>query len=293
MKKIYLCQKFFFQKMKLNHLFIKNFRINNIFWILTIVLIFNTLFFCACEDILKLNVSGDGNIITDTLRWKSSYNINELELSDNFRLEIYKSQKPFLHIETDSNLMVYIKTEVVRNKLIISRQSDHNLKPSKNIIIRLYINNLSFLTVTNRGNVVCDTLSIKNLSVNIYGKSTFKCNNVYVDNLKCLSEGGAIIEINGDFTQVDLSQTGSGEAYLKGFADLCKFKLTGSGKIEAINLEAVKMNVTLNNSGLIYCNAKDYLSIYLNGNGRVYYRYKGKEEDLFIMVEGEGKAINY
>ena len=246
----------------------------------------------SCEDILKLEVTGDGNIITDSLRLRSNFNIKEIELSENFQLEIYLSEKQGLYIETDSNLMAYIKTDFVRNKLTIRRQSDHTLKPSKHIILRLFINNLSQIDIWNRGKVFCDTLESSSLMINIYGKSTFKSNNIVTENLFFRAEDGANIEIKGgEFTLLDFYQKGSGESHLKGKVDILKMTQEGSGKIEALDLFATGANVILRHSGLIYCNVSNYLSVDLMGNGRVYYR--GNPELVDINIEGEGVVEEY
>jgi hypothetical protein len=242
-----------------------------------IIIVFNS---NGCEDILKLNVSGDGNIITDTLRWRSNYIINELELSYNFRLEIYKSEIPALHVQADSNLMVYIKTDYAQNKLTITRQFDYNLNPSRNIIVRLYINNLSTINVIDGGNVVCDTLSAKkslidekrSFTLTVYEKSTFKSNYIETDNLNCITSGGSVIDLKGEFNMINYSQTGSGETFLRGTSELTNLKLNGSGKIEALNFYSKFADINLRNSGLIYCSVSDFLSVDLKGTGRIYYR---------------------
>jgi len=253
---------------------------------------FSILFFCSCEDILKLDVMGDGNIITDSLRWRN-FNINELELSENFILEIYHSEVPALHVETDSNLIGFVKTDFVRNKLAIRRQSDHNIKPSKYVKVRLYIDNLALINVWNRGTIICDTLSSTSLTVNIYEKSSFKSSYTSVENLFVVAEGGAFVDINGEFVYLDYSQSGSGESYLRGNSDNFKVFQDGSGKIEAINLLAKVTNITLLKSGLIYCNVSNYLSVQIKGSGRVYYR---NNPELIVSIEGidgEGQVLEF
>jgi len=238
----------------------------------------------SCEDILKLDVTGDGNVVKDTLRWRSAFTINEIDLHDNFQLEIYRSEIPALHIETDSNLMIYVKTDFVRNKLTIRRQSDHNLKPSRNIVVRLYINDLSQINVWNRGKILCDTLiAASRLSINIYGKSSFKSNHIYSDNLLFRTEGGANIDIKGEFTSLNYSQIGSGETHLQGETEFLHLTQEGSGKIEALDLTSKYADVVLRHSGLIYCNVSNYLTVDIIGTGRVY--YKGDPE---VSVEGDG-----
>ena len=239
----------------------------------------------SCEEILKLNITGDGNIITDTLRWRNNYTIRDIQLADDFILEIYQSEKPALHIEADSNLLSYIKTDFLRNTLTIRRQSDHFLKPSKNITIRLFINNLSVIDVWNKGTVVCDTLTATTLHVNTYRKSNFSCKYAEVENLFFRAEGSTKVDINGNFIYLDYSQIGSGESFLNGNVETLKLLQEGSGKIEAFDLEANVAFISLIHSGLIYCYVSNFLTVDLKGTGRVY--YKGNPETE-ISIEGSG-----
>ena len=248
-----------------------------------IIVLFFTTISLSCEDILKLNVAGDGNIVVDSLRWRNGFNIRELELTDDFILEIYQSETPALYIEADSNLMAYIKTDFIRNRLILRRQSDHFLKPSKNIIVRLFINNLSLIEIWNRGIVVCDTLRNTTLSVNSYGKSKFSCNNVEVENFFFRAESGTIVDIKGNFIYLDYTQIGSGESNIYGNVETFRLLQEGSGKIEAFNLEANVAFVTLKHSGLIYCHVSNFLTVEINGTGRLFYRGSPEIE----IVDGE------
>lgn len=266
---------------------------NKLLIIKYIILIITIIFFVSCEDILKLEVVGDGNIITDSLRWRNNFNINEIELSENFQLEIYHSEKNRLYIETDSNIITYIKTDFSKNKLTVRRQSDHILKPSKHIILRLYIDNLNFIDIWNKGKIYCDTLKTTDLKINIYGKSTFKSDYIYAENLLFKTEDGANVEFNGEFIYIDFKQKGSGESYLKGNVEILKMTQEGSGKIEALELTATGANIYLRHSGLIYCNVSNYLSVDIKGSGRVYYLGNPQFDDDDITIEGDGKVERY
>jgi len=251
--------------------------------ILSVSALFIAYFSFSCEDILKLNVAGDGNVIVDTLRWRNGFNISELELADDFILEIYQSEKPAIHVETDSNLMTYVKTELIGKKLIIRRQADHLLKPSKGVIVRYFTNNLSLIEILNRGVVFCDTLTATTLTINAYGKSKFTCQNIDVENFFFRAESGAYTEIRGNFIYLDFVQVGSGESFLRGNVETFRLWQEGSGKIEAFNLEANVAFVTLLHSGLIYCNVSNFLTVDLKGSGRLFYRGDPEIE----IIEGE------
>ena len=244
----------------------------------------------SCEDILKLEMTGDGNIIVDTLRWQTTNSIETIELTDNFMLEIYQSEKPALHVEADSNLMANIKTSFNRRTLTISRLENYSLQPSKKIILRLYINNFNNVNVSNRGSVLCDTLDFERMTVNIFGKSSFSSNNIVVSKMTLEAENGARINLNGDFSNLELTQLGSGETALGGNAENLTLIQEGSGKVEALDLKAVNANITLTGSGLIYCYVTDLLNVNIKGSGRVY--YKGFPQ-LTQSIAGEGRVGGY
>ena len=229
----------------------------------------------SCEDILKLDIIGDGNIIVDSVRWQTNNSIETVELTDNFRLEIYQSEKSALYVEADSNLMTNIKTTFNRSTLTISRLSNYNLQPSKKIIVRLYINNLYNIyniNVSNRGSVLCDTLDFVRMSVDVSGKSSFSSNNLVVNEMIIKAENGATIDLKGDFPKLELTQFGSGETALSGNAENLTLIQEGSGKVEALDLKAANAYITLTGSGLIYCYVTDLLNVDIKGSGRVYYK---------------------
>ena len=239
----------------------------------------------SCEDILKLDMIGDRNIIIDTTRWQTNNIIETVELIDNFKLEIYQSEKSALHVEADSNLMANIKTTFNRRTLTISRLSNYNIQPSKNIIVRLYINNLYNINVSNRGSVLCDTLDFARMSINVLGKSSFNSNNIVVNEMIIKAESGATVDLNGDFSKVELTQLGSGETTISGNAENLTLIQEGSGKVEALDLKAVNADITLTGSGLIYCYVTDFLNVDIKGSGRVY--YKGTP-NLMQTIDGNG-----
>ena len=101
---------------------------------------------------------------------------------------------------------------------------------------------------------------------------------------------GAITDINGLYSNLVLTQLGSGETYFSGYTDKLSIIQNGSGKVEALDLEAVNSNITLTGSGLIYCYVTELLNVDIKGSGRVY--YKGSPQ-IQQTVEGEGLVAAY
>lgn len=66
--------------------------------------------------------------------------------------------------------------------------------------------------------------------------------------------------------------TGNGQLYISGFTPKASLKLTGTGVIQADELQAEQVSCRLFGTGTIGCNASQSLSVYGAGSGNVYYR---------------------
>lgn len=238
---------------------------NSTRWFLMFSLV---IIFSGCEGILRLDLTGDGNIITKKVVIGS---VSEVELNEPFFLEIYQSATNELYLEADSNLMSYIETLEIGEKLTIGRRSNYSLSPRKPIKIRLYTNDINSITVSEGGVVLCDTLIVDNLDINVYGTSRISCGCITVDVLDYYAEGGTLANINGCTNSVNIQQIGSAEAVLSGETKKLSVIQEGSGKVESYNLNASNVDVRLFGSGLIFCKAINNLNVTIDGKGRVYY----------------------
>ena len=75
--------------------------------------------------------------------------------------------------------------------------------------------------------------------------------------------------IDGD--QVKARLTGSGRVELVGDAVDAEYRLTASGKIDALELAAADVSATNSGSGKIFLNATDYLDATITGSGDIIY----------------------
>jgi hypothetical protein len=85
------------------------------------------------------------------------------------------------------------------------------------------------------------------------------------------SSGRVLSELLGG-GDVDAKLTGSGRIELEGDAETADFRLDGSGKIDAIDLETSDVKATITGSGKIYVFANDFLDVLITGSGDLYYR---------------------
>lgn len=84
---------------------------------------------------------------------------------------------------------------------------------------------------------------------------------------------GRLVVRNINATQVDASlSTGNGQIVLYGKCQTAKYGLTGTGSIQADDLEAVSVKCRSTGTGTIGCNVSGDLMVVGMGSGKIYYR---------------------
>lgn len=269
-----------------------NFIFNNIFRVLFVkislfISLLLLLLLAGCEDILKLVVTGDGNIKRQKREITS---IEEVELTENFILEIFQSDELELYVDADENLLSYIETEIEDDKLIIQRKANYTLSPRKQIKLKLYVDSLKSLSVSEGGSLIIDTFISDKLEINSYSSSYISSRCLKADEFIFYSDGSNSSSIKGCFNSVSVLQLGSGESVFSGVTDNLVLIQKGSGKLDSYDLETSKASVSLYGSGLVYCNSKDKLDVKISGIGRVYYI---GNPDLTSTIVGDGMLVKY
>lgn len=239
----------------------------------------------GCEGILRLDLTGDGNVITQKVRIGS---VSVIEMNEPFIVEVHQSEVTELYVDAESNLISYIETIEEGEKLMIGRRSNYSLSPRKQIKIRLYTNDLKSITVSEGGVVLCDTLVVENLALNLFGTSRVACSSVTADKLSYYSEGGTLASIDGTIKNVVIQQIGSAESVFSGETNNLSIIQEGSGKVESCNLIASNVTIQLFGSGLIFCKAINYLNVTIDGKGRVYYT---GNPSLTTQISGGGLLV--
>lgn len=224
----------------------------------------------SCEGILNIEVVGDGKSVEPQERVHPSF--TSIEFYDDFTLQVRQGENQQVQVQADANLLSYIHTEVVRGTLLIRRLPNYTLIPREPVVITVTTSRLDLLEVFGDGRVYIDSLKTDLSDLKFYARSSVKASGLEVDHLKVWSNGGGVIDLEGNFGEFQLRQVGSGSIIVRGHADKARLIQEGSGKIEAGDLAADYLNVGLNGSGLVYCRSLSYLGIEIEGSGRVFYR---------------------
>ncbi|WP_010661859.1 GIN domain-containing protein [Marinilabilia salmonicolor] len=252
-------------------------------------LIILLIFYSSCDELLTIDVVGDGNMKNEA-RNLSPFNEVLLQSSD-FEMILRSGERHKILVETDSNLIPYVTTEVVDNQLLIGTRDNFSIQAREGLLITVYYpGDLLTAEVSVGGILKTDSLVLDRFSASVFGVSkmrtldTLRCNN-----FELFSDGSTNIEITGVFNELNLHQQGSGNILFYGLCDSGDLLLEGSGKIDLRELMMTDAEVELLGSGLILCNVIRRLNTRIVGNGRIY--YYGQPEFLEKEIEGDGMVL--
>lgn len=231
------------------------------------LLLFAVLALLAGCSLFNNDVVGSGKIATQD---REVHNFSRILVAGLGNVFIEQGTKEGLRIETDENLLPYIKTEVVDGALRIEQKTSglmQNLKPSKDINYFISVQNISEVALAGRGKIASQNeLKSEKLEVNVSGSGKVDL----VLNVQTLIS----------------SISGSSQFTLKGTAQLQEIQVSGSALYDAQELVTKGTNINLSGYGKLTVNAEDRLDVQLTGNGTVY--YLGKPE-LVQQITGNGK----
>ena len=250
-------------------------------------------FFCAalfllasCDGILNVDIVGDGNRV---FRSRSLSTFSEIYLDAEFEVELKSGATQNVEVVCDSNLMIYVITEVSDNQLSISRKPNFDLFPRQPIQIIITVPNLTSMEVLGGGKVVADTLVLDELSMTVLGVSHISARHLDCTLLDLFAEGSTRVVLNGNFRKLQMQQEGSGEIVLSGTGTTLDISLEGSGKVDAEALQVSFAEIDLYGSGLVFCSTSDLLDVFISGNGRIY--YQGNPLTIRQDISGGGLLI--
>jgi hypothetical protein len=171
-----------------------------------------------------------------------------------------------VRVETDDNLMPYIRTEVENGKLVISHERK-NMRPT---VLKIYTSATSLAGVSISG------------SGDINASDEFISEDFYAD---IAGSGDMSLKVRANSLESSIS--GSGSIYLVGSADSYDATITGSGDVDAFEMQARESTVVITGSGNCRVSVSDLLKTKITGSGDVL--YKGHPE-ISKSITGSGKV---
>jgi len=177
------------------------------------------------------------------------------------RLILTQGDSESLTIETDDNLMKYIRTEVKGDTLEIGFEDDvvlssgrgrTALDPTDGFTFRISVIDLQTISVSGAADIEMDKVKTDQLDIILSGAGQ-----VSVDDL--------------DAGSLNVLVSGAGDVNLAGRVDNQVVRLSGLGRYQAFNLESQEAAITISGAGGADVWVMDKLDVTISGAGDVEY----------------------
>lgn len=156
-----------------------------------------------------------------------------------------------LTVETDANILPYIRTEVRGGVLVLSVEPGVSINPTR-LVFRVTAPDLRSIAIAGSGDVRAESpIETRRFDVSIAGSG----------------------DVEGDITadEVSVEIRGSGSVSLAGAADSGRFEIYGSGDIELEDLAVGDARIVIRGSGSVTLTATRTLDVDIAGSGDVHF----------------------
>jgi len=224
-------------------------------------------------------VKGSGIVVLEEHELEVS--INTLIVEGDFTIVLSQGEAPFYSIETDDNLLEFIKFEVEDSTLTIS--ANHRITRKKKLDIQVTLNTIRAISLDDGAKMEGNkTLKGERLNITAADGATFEFDVEYLDvvQLALYTNADGSIQAKTGYGNISLDNRASLDAYFVSDSlmivqnDTAKMKLDGSveestvkikdnGKFEAkeASLNKIKLNMSDSSDAIVNC--KEQLEIYL------------------------------
>ncbi len=221
----------------------------------------------GCENTYWSCLRGNGILEEET---RELQEFNGVVTEGDFELFYVPDTSYAVVIESDQNLIPYIRTRMSGKTLIVDNGTRKCLRSEYPIRITVYAPEIRLMSLVGSGMISAES--------------------VYGDELRLELEGSGYIDLRGiDVLDLEVLITGSGDVTLWGTSKLAEYTITGSGTISAQNLVSEICTSEISGSGEIYCLATQKLNAFISGSGTIYYR---GDPSVTTYISGTGSVIS-
>lgn len=187
-------------------------------------------------------VKGSGDLITEA---RPASNFDRIALSGSGEVIVTQGGSESLSIETDDNVMKYIKTEVDNGTLKLGfEEGYYSISPS-HLVFHVSVDDLAGLTISGSGDIESEKLDTSLLDVTVSGSGDIQITDLAASDVKATISGSGEVFLAGNVELQDLNISGSGK-YFSG--DVCsktvKVTISGSGNVTICVLETLNSNIS-------------------------------------------------
>jgi hypothetical protein len=202
-------------------------------------------------------IRGSGEIIEED---RDVSGFDRISMAGAGRIIITQGDRESLSIETDDNLMEYIRTEVKGDTLeidftkdiILSSGTRQSLEPSAGFIFRISVIDLEEISVSGAADIQAEKIKADRFEINFSGAG-----DITIDDLNT--------------SQLDINLSGVGDVELAGKADSQDIVISGLGRFQGFDLESQEVAVTISGAGGAELWVTETLDVVISGAGDVEY----------------------
>ena len=182
--------------------------------------------FIIKHNLTKNNIQGSGNIISES---RELNNFTSIILLGSIDVNIKTSESNNCVVVADDNLIPYIKTEVVNNKLNISLNESYSSE--EKLVVNINTPNYDEVSLSGSGNINILDFKNNNLSLNISGSGNITGNGEVETLVVKINGSGNLMskEIKSKSATITINGSGVGKVFA---SDSISAKINGSGNIE-------------------------------------------------------------
>lgn len=238
---------------------------------LALAVIIPILLICICclvMTFLTLVIGSEKNIVEE----REFTEFNEITVENSIDIKIVKSNRYFVTVEGEDNIVPLIETKVENNKLIVQNKRRFLFFTPRFLNrkdIKITLETPDFDAVSFIGNGKIESLD------------TFDFNE-----LKIEMKGNGKLDLRINANKVTTTINGNGDIKLSGKANDQDLKILGSGNYFAKDLQTTNTQIDIIGSGNTTVNVSGKLDIDISGSGKV--SYVG-DPDITQDVAGSGK----
>jgi len=215
--------------------------------ILTIILVI--IGFSFSHNAMAKRIKGSGHVIKET---RELSNFTSIDIGSAFEIELIKSNESKIIIETDDNIMPYIKTNVHAKELDV--RHDVDISNSTKMSLTIYYRELNELDISGAAELYSsDVLTTRYLKLDF--------------------SGAAEVSLKLDVQSIEAEISGASNADLEGKAQDAEIEVSGAAVLRAYGLELHFLDLEASGASSVKVLVLDKFIIDASGAATV--RYKG------------------
>ncbi len=194
-------------------------------------------------------ISGNGNVIEED---RDVTGFTGVRVSTGIDVFLSEGENFKVTVEADENLMEIILTELKGDMLVV-KTDRVNIRNARSKKVHVTLPELTVLQISSAGDCV--------------GQTPFTC-----DDLKLGISSSGDLSLEVEATRIELDISSSGDARIAGSTDVLDVSLSSAGDLEAYDMIAKKVDVSVSSAGGARVHATEEISMSASSAGNIYYR---------------------